>query len=239
MSKTKTHRKSERGNVLFYILIAVALLAALSYAVANSSRGNLNQITEEKARLFATEIIEYANIMTNAVAQLRLRGVGANELCFDHDSWPNNDYNHAGCADDTHKIFHPAGAGLIWTQPPEGAMGASPVPDNLWHIYGDNAVDNVGTTCATADCADLILVVDELNEQTCIQLNELLGVTSEGDPMPTDTNIGETLYDGAFTYSAIIGDEAGGTDIQGKPAGCFQRTAAPAEYTFYKVLQAR
>ena len=78
---------SESGNVLFYILIAVALLAALSYTVAQSTRGNVGQLSAERARLYATEIIENANVMSSAVSQLRLRGVDLDELCFDHVSW--------------------------------------------------------------------------------------------------------------------------------------------------------
>jgi hypothetical protein len=75
---------AERGNVMFYILIAVALLAALIFAVAQSGRGNIQQVSEEKARLFATEIIQYTGTMANGVAQLRLRGVRDTEISFDN-----------------------------------------------------------------------------------------------------------------------------------------------------------
>lgn len=237
--KDTQNRHGERGNVLFYIFIAVALLAALSYAVANSTRGNVQQITSERARLYAAEMIEFSNVMTNAVAQLRLRGVDVDELCFDDTGWGTTDYDHGGCTDDLNKIFAPSGAGLTWSQPPEGAMTNTPVPDNMWHIYADNEVDDVGTTCGAADCADLVLMADELSEQTCIEMNELLSVTNPAGIPPTDTDIGETHYAGTFGYSFTIGDEAGGTEFQGKSSACFQRTSAPAEYVFYKVLIAR
>ena len=235
----KPTRSSESGNVLFYIFLAVALLAALSYAISESTRGNVQQLTEERARIYAGEIIEYSNVISNAVAQLRLRGVDDEDLCFDDPSWGANDYDHAGCTDDLNRLFHPDGAGMTWTQPPSDAMATTPTPDNLWHIYGDNEIDDVGTTCGTADCADLILVVDELNIQTCIELNELLNVVNPLGVPPTDSNIGETRFVGTFSAGQVIGNEAGGTNFQGRSSACFQRTSAPAEYTFYKVLIAR
>lgn len=233
------HRASERGNVMFYIFIAVILLAALSYTIAESSRGNVQQLTSERARIYASELIEYANVMTSAVAQLRLRGVDVEDLCFDDTAWGVNDYDHAGCTDDANKLYSPSGAGLIWTRAPEKAMDESASPDKLWHIYGNNEVQDVGTTCGAAACADLILVVDELAKETCIQINELLGIDNPAGSPPTDSDIGETRYIGVFSYAHTLGDEAGGSAFTGKTAACFQRLAAPTEYTFYKVLIAR
>lgn len=240
-ARTKHHldHQNESGNVLFYILIAVALIAALSFAVANSTRGNIKQLNAERARLYATEIIEFANVIASAVSQIRLRGTDLSALCFDHASWGASDYNHAGCGDDLNKIFHPSGAGLTWTQAPSEAMDLTATPDNLWHIYGDNEIENVGTTCGAAACADLILIVDELQLVVCQQLNDLLGVTDASTTPPTDSDFSETRYIGSFGYNETIGDEAGGEPLDGKLTGCFQKTNAPAEYVFYKVLVAR
>jgi hypothetical protein len=232
-------RHHERGNALLYILIAIALVAALSYAVSQSGRGNIGQLNQERARLLATEIIEYSNTMANAVAQLRLRGVKETELCFDHPSWGGGNYDHAGCVDDINKIFSVSGAGLIWSRPPPEAMDSAATPDNLWHIYGNNEIDRVGTTCGGASCVDLILVVDELNVTTCTEINDLLGIDNPGGAPPTDTDFSTTNYLGTFVYTAKIGDEAGGEEIQGQPSACFEKTAAPAKYAFYKVLLAR
>lgn len=232
-------KTSEQGNVLFYILIAIALLASLSYAVSYSTRGSHKALSEDKAKLLATEIIEHGNTLTNAVAQLRLRNVALSDLCFDDSAWGVNDYDHAGCTDNYNKIFHPSGAGLTWSWAPSEAMASSATPDNLWHIYGDNEVSLIGTTCAGSSCADLLLVTDELDQDVCIQINKLLGVSNPSGVPPTDSAIGTTRYIGAFGYAETIGDEVGGEPLRGQAAACFQKTDAPAKYTFYKVLLAQ
>ncbi|MCC7305323.1 MAG: hypothetical protein IT558_03580 [Alphaproteobacteria bacterium] len=229
-------KNPQSGNVLFYILIAVALLAALSYAVSQSGRGSIGQVTEEKAKILGTEIIEYGNAIANATAQLRLRGVKDSSLCYDDAHWGGANYNHAGCADDAAKIFHTAGGGVTWKNAPAEAMNSAATPDNLWHIYGDNEIKEVGTTCGADSCADLILVVDELNKTVCMKINKLLSVTEDNVDPPTDSGMGTTRYIGVYGYAQTIGDE--GSTLVGKSAACFENTGT-GEYTFYKVLVAR
>lgn len=229
---------NQSGNVLFYILIAVGLIAALSFAVTQSGRGSARSITEERARLFATEIIEYSNNISAGVTQLRLRGVDVDELCFDDPNWGAANYDYAGCADNFNRIFNIEGAGITWSLAPEGATQTTAAPDNLWHIYGDNEIQDVGTTCGNASCSDLILVTDELDELVCRKINKLINSTIGDSAPPTDSTIGETRYIGDFDFSQTIGDEAGGVAIAGKNAGCFERTSND-EFVFYKVLIAR
>ena len=227
-------KRAQSGNALVYVLVAIALLAALSFAVTQSWRGNASKLNEERARTYANEIIEFSNIISNAVVQLRLRGVPTSSLCFEDPSWPVGfDYDHAGCTDDYNKIFSLAGAGINWQSAPREAMDLPSNPDNLWHIYGDNEIENVGTTCGAASCAELLLVVDELHMNVCKALNERLNVTNPGDSIPADLGFSETRYIGAFDYNATIGDDAGGTPLEAKTAACFE---SGGEYVFYKVL---
>ena len=229
-------KNSQSGNVLFYILIAVVLLAALSFAVMQSGRGSLTAVTEEKARMLATEIIEYANIMANATAQVRLRNVRDTELCFDNVNWGGANYPNPSCSDAATKIFDLKGGGVTWANAPAMAMDTTASPDNLWHIYGDNAVEEIGTTCNTAACADLILVLDELREDICIQINNLIKVDNPFDAPPTDSQIGTTRFIGTYDYAATLGDET--SALRSKTGACFQNLNN-GEYTFYKVLVAR
>ena len=50
-------RKHEAGNIFFFILLAIALFAALSYAVSSNRGGSTNIFTEEQSKLAAQEII--------------------------------------------------------------------------------------------------------------------------------------------------------------------------------------
>ena len=186
----------------------------------------------------ASAYAEAADDADGAVAscELRLRVVGLSDLCFDHSSWGVNDYDHSGCTDDYNKIFSPTGAGLTWASAPSDAMDSSASPDNLWHIYGDNEVNLIGTTCGSSACADIILVLDELTQSVCMKINDRLEISNPSSAPPVDSDIGTTRYVGSIGYAETIGDEAGGEPLQGQSAGCFQKTDTPAKYTFYKVL---
>ena len=238
MNVKHENRTSESGNVLFYILIAVALLAALSYAVSQSSRGGANQIGEERARILATEIIDYSNILSKAVTQLKLRGVDLDELCFDSPLWGHTDYNYAGCNDDSNKIFHINGAGVTLKQP-EAESQENTVGEKNWRFTGANEINEIGTTCAADSCADLIMRANFIKEEVCIQINNILGVGTKNANPPIDTDISGTEFTGNFSYGRTVADEAGGAAASGQKAACMYQTGDNPKYFFYKVLIAR
>lgn len=226
---------SQSGNILIYILIAVALLAALSYAVTQSSRTGSGSISDDRARLLATEIIEVSSSMATAVQQMRLRGVRDQDLCFNHPQWGGS-YLNASCSDAQNKFFDPEGGGINWAEAPRDAMDAAASPDYLWHFYTDNEIQDVGSTAGAAASSDLILITDELSQSVCEKINDLLGITPPATTPPADTNYGTEMFSGAFSYTATIGDEDAA--LAGKNAACFLNTTS-GKYAFYRVLVTR
>src|SRR5688500_16139778 len=121
-------REHESGNVFFYIFICIALLAALSYAVAQGSRSSVTTLTDDRRQLVATEIIGYGDIVSKAVTQLRLRGTQVDQLSFANTVLPSADYGDYDCIDppDTcpagtgpqHEVFNPAGGAVVYSDPP-------------------------------------------------------------------------------------------------------------------------
>lgn len=65
--------RRENGNALFLILIAVALFAALSYAITNSRRGGGN-IDRETATLNAASLVQMTTLLRSAADRMVLFG---------------------------------------------------------------------------------------------------------------------------------------------------------------------
>jgi hypothetical protein len=242
---------TQSGNVLFYILIAVALLASLMFAVSQSGRGSAKQISEERAKLIAAEILEYSHIVSNAVSQLRLRGCQDIELNFDNNIVAGYT-NTAAPTDGSCDIFSVNGGGVQWRNPEEEWIDNSHSAEDDYgemHLTGKACIDEIGngTTDCQADGAsssEIILVMPFLREEVCIQLNNKLEVGVKDAAPPQDVGPSWTSGGRKFTGDTTY---AGGTRIQdtglilnGQAAACFEGDTYPtAGYHFYKVVNVR
>src|ERR1700685_795686 len=106
MKKIIRNRR-ERGNALFLILIAVALFAALGYAITQSGRGGGN-ISNQTALITAAQVTEAPAGLRSAISRMVLSGVSGTSLVY---------YHHAGTydtADDAVHVFtQPLGGGAV------------------------------------------------------------------------------------------------------------------------------
>ena len=231
--------RSESGNVLFYILIAVALIAALSYAVSETSRGNTQQVSSEKAKLYASEILTYADIVSKAVAQLRLRGCDISELNFENTT-VSGYVNSNAPSDDSCDIFNLGGGGVSWNIPDPAFLASTTAPDDAWGIYGGNEVESIGTTVTGDNGIDIILVLENVDTTVCTQLNSLLDVTNPSNNPPTDSGLDNDKFQGLFSYAETLGNEDSALD--GQKAACYTdggATLSSGQNVFYKVLAVR
>lgn len=233
----KRRDNKESGNVLMYILVAVALIAALSFAVTNSSQDGGGASTE-RSKVLATDMLEYSNIVANAVGKLRLRGCRLDLINFDHDDLTGYDNTNAP-SDGTCDVFALNGGAINYTTPNLQSLDISNSADAVWGIYGENAIEQVGSTCSSASCAELILAIENVRSAVCLAINDLLGITNPSGNPPTDTHLDKTLFTGSMGYAQTIGDESGGESLISRRAGCYSKTGSPASNVFYKVLQAR
>ena len=156
--------RKQSGNVLFLILIAVVLFAALSYAVTQSSRGGGNA-DSEATKIAVSEAINYVSAVRTAITRMKIAGVDNDNFCFDHTSWGHTDYNHAACADNTTQVFHADGGGVAWSNPPQGINDGTP-----WLFNGNNRIPNVGTTAL-----ELTMILPNVTEEACREFSEAVG----------------------------------------------------------------
>lgn len=72
--------KPQRGNALFLILIAVALFAALSYAITQSSRGGGAGTKKETDAILAAQIVQSGAVLKAAAMRMVFSGTPAADI---------------------------------------------------------------------------------------------------------------------------------------------------------------
>ncbi len=242
---------SQQGNVLFLILIAVALFAALSFAATQSLRNSPKEGQKDSQRIRGTSIVQYATFMGESVMRMKFRGVELDNLCFDSPLWGHTDYDHAGCATETNKIFSTApGAGEVaWMPPPEDANAGE-----TWYITGQSCVVGIGmsldTNCngdGTTASEDLILFLPNISKSLCLEINTKLGIQNpNGNPPKASGDMwpaGMPVFAGNFIDGGKV-DSGGSGDIailSGHSYGCVEGGGTPpvGTYAYFHVLAGR
>ena len=246
-NKKINDRSAESGNVLFLILIAVALFAALSYAVTSSSRSGGGDANDETNLISSSTITQYpAGVRTSIIRMQVTNGVSTSELEF------NAPADFANCGTygavlGANCVFHPDGGQATFVPGSADVMASGAQTD--WIFSSANEVNLVGRTAgsnaATTNTAEVIAFLVGIREGVCRRINEELGIAG----IPTEASIDFTLArsmvnsDGS-TAPAIEANGAGGDDgtigeggasaLDGQAFGCFQQPAGT--YIYYHVL---
>lgn len=221
----------QQGNVLFLILIAVALFAALSYAVTKSASGGGN-VGAETLRLRASQILQHVALVEMTMQRMMLiGGVDSTQFQFNKGNNPN-------CTNDTCDLFAADGGGISY-QDPENVWLDQAIKDNysdyrIWEYY-TMKVQDVGTTCATADCTDLVIMLEATDPALCAEINKQVGIA--GVPTGEDFVPGGGHFIGTFHNAAIIGDAT--ASLAGQRTACFLESDGTPSHIFYHVLLAR
>lgn len=221
----------KRGNVLFIILLGIALFAAVSAAIMSTSSGGKN-IKTERAALRAQQIMRYGEQVKKAVDQLYTNGVSEADIRF---ASPLLASHYGDITSNTgNQVFTDDGGGLPYTPPPAEALVTT---TNTWEFFGTSNVPQVGTTAA-----DLVIVLPDVKLAVCQKINEFIGYTDDATPPVDDAT------DSKCVYSSTSADRFAGTFATGgsvNSMGTSGFTLLPAyeacvscgsNYHYYKVL---
>lgn len=216
--KTSPHRHAERGNVLFFIFIAIILFAALSFTVGNMMRGSggAEKISEEKAALLATEILGYGRAMRQAIQDMKISNGCRNEDIRFVDTQTTGYGTSVRSECD---VFDPAGGDINYIAP-SAEMGTG----TEWLFVGSNIVDGVGTTAP-----DVVMILQNINQTVCDAINEQSGITTPG----SDSTINFTKFTGSFASTETM------NDANGQMFGCLNFANSGDNLFYYQVLIAR
>lgn len=227
--------RGERGNVLFFILIGIALFAGLSFAVTQSSRSG-SGIERERASLLASEFIQYGTAMEQAVANMVIvKGVpdyGIDVV----DASTRNTTTNGSCTKDACKLFHPKGGGIQGRLMPDQAY--DPAFSTGWNAAnrGKASPRRVAVQDVGSSLRDLGVAWFGLKKEICQEINRKLGI-SNWQSIPTESNI-DFAYTGTYTSFPEGGGLVTSAQVDGKRAFCIYFNASWG-YVYYQTLWAR
>ncbi|MGZ9108948.1 MAG: hypothetical protein ACXW4B_09035 [Micavibrio sp.] len=243
------HSSGESGNILFLILIAVVLFAALIFAVTMSERGG-EDVNQDNVRVAAAQIIQSGVDIETAILRLRVsKGLNESEISFETPLLPA--YAHAGCTTDRCRVFMPDGGQISYPRPnPEWLNRAFAGEPHFggWLYTGTACIPGIGNgadaTCnANPQHLELLAVLPWITRDMCVEINEKLSLSpANGDP-PQLTGAGwaagGTEFTGAFGSGETMIDA--GNLLFARPEGCFEGSGTPpaGSYHYYRAILAR
>ena len=221
---------NDKGNVLFLILIAVGLFAALSYAVTQSSRGSTG-IDREEAALTAAQIFQYASLVENAINRLRVgNGCRDTDISFENPVSTANYTNPSAPGDSSCHVFEASGGGLQFIEAPDG--------NDEWLFSGEIVVEE-HTINVSGINPELTIILPRISAEVCQAINRAIGIDHPVDNVPVGVN---SLAQNPFTGTYLSQDGLGGPTsdpvFANEPSACF-READTDELFFINVLIAR
>lgn len=241
--KEEHNRTSESGNVLFLILIAVALFAALSYAVTSSTRGG-GDANSETSLISSAQLTQYPATIRTSVVRMIIGGADVSQLEFNAPA----DFDDCTAGNDL-CVFHPSGGGATFADAPGEFMdNGNP---GTWVFNAENQIDLLGTSTGdenpTANTADVIAFLPGITQTLCNKVNEELGLPSTPPTesaidiaqqmINTDGSTPAGICNGGCQASGTIGTGASaGEDLEGQPFGCFNQGGT---FVYYHVLVER
>lgn len=219
------------GNALFLILIAVALFAALSYAVTSSGRGSGNA-NKEQARLLAGRVIQYAAQMEFATKRLLLVNKCTQDTIVYNNSVSDCNVHDMVTGGGVLRLFPNGDASIYTTDNVSTNPGKVSFVINTMTVIGLN----------NQSYANVLFIMFNIKRDICIEINKMVGLG--GDEPPQE----DSPYEGGYwtpmpaystNISLSIGSLAGVPNAYvGKPTGCYaaMRPGFAMGYHFYHTL---
>jgi hypothetical protein len=232
-------KATSSGNVLFLILIAVALFAALSYAVTGMSRTGDNSLSKDKAKIAASQIIQYATEIENGINRMLVIN-GAKNYALDLKHSSTVYQGTTSCTKTSCQLFQPEGGGV------SGRLLPTEFFDSQFSLYTHRGKPWMRITRVIdvgSDKPDLVFAYFALKKEICDEVNKRFGLP-EPDSIPVDKDFSANVaYSSAFSAfpdtAAAVGDVA--IDVRGRRTFCYRYDpfTGYGGYVFYHVLIAR
>ena len=198
----KINQQSQRGNVLFIILIAVALFAALGFAISDGNRTTGQNINADQEKLNAAQIVKECGDLRQRAMSFSISSDIADTSILVNDGTSINN----PCRTGTSCLFAAEGGGAIIPIPPQtkgstnGKFAVPPTP-TLYRFY--TVSDASFLTGYSSNKSLVIFEAYPLTLSLCNQLNKAAGRSDTTPPLTStsDPNFRDACYNnGSTTY---------------------------------------
>jgi len=219
LNSVKRRKASVAGNVMIYILLAAALLGALTILITREGDVGGDSLESEKAELLATQVISYSSLARQAIDHMILAGSNPGDLVFAKPA----DGAAYTAGSHIHKVFHPAGGGLDYKLADAAIFDTSITsPAAGWYMI---RASNVEWTPTSAH--DVLLSAVGIKKDVCAAINKkLLGASAIPEVNADFTNLFTT---GPAPFTELLCPAC-----SGNIAACVKRTGAEL-YSFYTI----
>ena len=230
LENVKNNNHAQSGNVLFLILIAVALFAALSYAATQSSQVGSGGAEDESGRIHAAQLNQYPTLVRSQVLRMRARNIEILDMEFNPPS------SFGTLSDPDLGVFHPSGGTTYITAAPALMQNGN---QGQWYYNVNFEINNLGSSeTSTQRGNELIAFLPGVKSNVCQRVNELIKINTV--PAVNDASYyNESLefMDDSYIVpntETIIGD-TNLTELSAQPFGCFLENSS-GQYIYYFTL---
>lgn len=171
--------RSNAGNAVIFVLVGIALFAALSYSFMRTGKQGQGNFNAQNAKLRAQALMSYGASIETAVNKLRAKGCSESQLSFEPTPFDGSDtayVNASSPSDQSCHIFSASG-GRVSRALSDG--------NGDWYYLQKVRIYGLGDSSKP----DLLALYTPVDYQTCITINAGLGLSTDGIPLQeNDTN---------------------------------------------------
>jgi hypothetical protein len=214
---------SQSGNALWFVLLAIVLLGALTVTLSRGGSDTDQTGEYEKQSIKVSKMLRYPKSIEESVKKLQmLNGCSESDINFyDPDVAALAAYERTPDTPDECKVFHASGGGLGWQGPPSGVNDGSD-----WIFNGATKICNLHS-----DRTEVLMLLKNMNSKVCEQINRQIlssGVGTDGSGNEDTSPYVPPDLEGDGTRSLCT------SETSGRPTGCVIDSGG--EYVFYHVL---
>lgn len=231
---------TSHGNVLFLILLAVLLFAALAYAVTSSMRGGGSDITRENAEQGVSAILNWFTNIDTAVQRMMLTG-GWKDYEIDFNTPLNLRGDGVDTPDDNTncnvpacEVFAPEGGGVAyksfekWRAPVPNWPDSQVKPGHSNFMVGN--IEHLGTTLN-----DVVIRIRALNPELCKALRRRMGENENFSDFGVTGSVNTYTGDSVAKLALNTGYIYTGESLRGRQLFCNISTNYDGYADFYYV----